>query len=369
MGTLAAALVTAWLATGSARAEMRDPATIRKGDTGPETAYGETPAEAAAKRLVFEWNYTNMIERKPAEAFDMYVSRDYCNHGHLSTGGRTECMGYEETRTRWMRNYGQPLKAGEKVEVPYMAAVNGEMVTMYGEGVDIFRVHDGKVTDHWDASPPARVTLKAHAPGFAKWVMGDRKGPPPSAGKDEPGVAGGVLVHEKVLTAVDTGPITPYGETVKEMANKRVVFARNYQCMIQGQCKQAIEKWVSPDFCDHSHMLNGGKKECGTRDDLLASRMAQRQPAKIGDRIEMPTMATVDGEMVTMYGAGVDIFRVRDGRITDHWDASPPASVTVKEHKPEVPEKMIKVVNGELPVGNGPPMGSSMPPPADAAKR
>ena len=43
-------------------------------------------------------------------------------------------------------------------------------------------------------------------------------------------------------------------------------------------------------------------------------------------------MASVDGEMVTMYGAGVDVFRVVNGKITNHWDASPGKSVVIKEH-------------------------------------
>jgi predicted SnoaL-like aldol condensation-catalyzing enzyme len=307
-----------------------------------------------------------MIERQPALAFDTYVSRDYCNHGHLSTGGQRDCMGFDETRVRWLRNYGQPLKPGELVEVPYMATVNGEMVTMYGEGVDIFRVHNGKLTDHWDASPPARITLKAHAPGFADWVMGERTGKPPSNGTAEPGAGSGMLVDDRVFTAVDVGPLTPYGETAREMAAKRVPFARNYMSMIQGKSKAAIEKYVSPEFCDHSHMMTRGRKDCATRAELIASPMGNRAAAKLGDRIEMPYMATVDGEMVTMYGAGVDIFRVKDGLITDHWDASPPAAVTVREHGPEVVERMMKVLAGELPVGIGPGPGSTTASPAAA---
>jgi len=54
------------------------------------------------------------------------------------------------------------------------------MVTMWGEGVDIFRVHNGKITDHWDASPPDTATVKAHAPGTAQRVMSG-EGPPPRA--------------------------------------------------------------------------------------------------------------------------------------------------------------------------------------------
>ncbi|MFT3905898.1 MAG: hypothetical protein QM718_06310 [Steroidobacteraceae bacterium] len=160
-------------------ADRINPASIKPGDVGPVTPYGETAAEAARKKLMFDWLYMVMIQRKPQQAFEKYVSRDYCNHGHLSTQGKRDCSDYNETLARWVKNYARPLNPGEQIEMPRLATVNGEMVTMYGEGVDIFRVHDGKITDHWDASPPAEVTIKAHAPGFAEWVMGGMQGPMP----------------------------------------------------------------------------------------------------------------------------------------------------------------------------------------------
>jgi hypothetical protein len=57
---------------------------------------------------------------------------------------------------------------------------------MYGEGVDVFRVVNGKITDHWDGSPPATVTIKAHPPGTAERVMSGL-GPPGPGGAQGPG--------------------------------------------------------------------------------------------------------------------------------------------------------------------------------------
>lgn len=131
-----------------------DPAIIKKGDTGPVTAFGETQAEQLSKKVMFDWVYLMMVDRKPQEAFAKYVSKNYCDHGHLAAGMNRDCASYEETLKSFMR-YARPLKSNEKVEIPTMAAVNGEMVTMFGDGIDIFRVHSGKITDHWDASPPA----------------------------------------------------------------------------------------------------------------------------------------------------------------------------------------------------------------------
>lgn len=149
---------------------------IRNIDVGPITPYGETAAEAAAKRLVFEWSYTMMMQGKVTEAFEKYVDRGFCDHSHLVTRAKKDCGTWEEAQVGF-RNFAARAKPGAQVEVPTLATVCGEMVTMYGEGVDVFRVHDGKITDHWDGSPPATVTIKAHPPGTAERVMSGQ-GPP-----------------------------------------------------------------------------------------------------------------------------------------------------------------------------------------------
>lgn len=332
--------------------------------TGPLTPYGETAAEQAAKKIAYEWNCLSMVEGKAREAFEKYVSKDFCDHSHLLTQGRKDCGNYDETLANFVRMV-QQFGGGDSLEVPVMASVNGEMVTMFGAGVDIFRIKDGKLTDHWDASPPTRITVKAHAPGFAEWVWGERKGPPPSVAGSTPTA---IVVDDSVLTAVNMGPMTPYGETTQEQLNKWTVLAWNYMSMVQGKSKEAVEKYFAADFCDHSHMMTRGKKLCATREEMLASPIGQAKAAKLGDRLVMPHMATVNGEMVTMYGEGIDIFRVRNGKITDHWDASPPAAVTIKEHGFDTVERMMKVLAGDAsqfgPPGGGAGMGSGGPPPS-----
>jgi predicted SnoaL-like aldol condensation-catalyzing enzyme len=308
-----------------------EPAAIVKGDTGPLTPYGETPAEAAAKRTLFLWVYTSMVERNPRAAFENYVSKEYCNHSHLGTRGLKACSNYQETLEHWLKNYGAAVPPGKKIEYPALATVNGEMVTMYGAGVDIFRVRNGKITDHWDASPPAQISIQAHMPGFTEWVLGPRPGPPPMPPRD---ADSGVLLDYHMLAKIDVGAPTPYGETAAEAAAKRLIFEWVHLDMIEGQTAQAYAKFVARNYCDHSHMLNRAQKLCGSYDEAVNLFSSMNKPHAAGDRIEIPNLASVNGEMVTMYGAGVDIFRVKDGKITDHWDASPPAAVTIAAHAP-----------------------------------
>ncbi|MGC3980229.1 MAG: hypothetical protein QM808_03130 [Steroidobacteraceae bacterium] len=328
-------------------------------DVGPPTTYGETPAEAANKRIMFEFVHMNMVQRKPKEAFEKYVSKDYCNHGHLSTRGQKECSGYDETIGRWIMNYSKPVTPGETIEMPTIATVNGEMVTMYGEGVDIFRVHNGKITDHWDASPPAEAKLGAHIPEFAVWANSpDRKGPPPK-GPDEPKPH--VVVTQALLDKVDVGPVTPYGETAKEAEAKRIVFEAAHMQFLQGKPRAAVEKYYSKDYCGHGHLTTRGLKECGDYQQKWSEAKDSSSIPKIGDVIEVPTMASVNGEMVSMYGAGVDIFQVRDGKIIAHWDASPPVAITIKAHTKEFVDNMVKVMAGDSTARVGGPSAANAP--------
>lgn len=152
-----------------------------KVDVGPTTPYGEFPQEAAAKKIVFQWNCMTMVDRKVKEAFEKYVDKQWCDHGHLVTKGQNRCGTYDEAIAFFSRMAATPLKDTDTLEFPTMGSVNGEMVTMYGAGVDIFRVVNGKVTDHWDASPAKAISFKDKPAGMAEWVMGGMKGPMPGS--------------------------------------------------------------------------------------------------------------------------------------------------------------------------------------------
>jgi hypothetical protein len=168
----------------------------------------------------------------------------------------------------------------------------------------------------------------------------------------------------------DVGPLTPYGETAEETANKHVVFEWNCGTMVARDTKAAFARYVSPKWCDYGHLLNQMKKRCGSYDEAVAmfSRMAAK-PLTDAEIIEFPTMASVNGPMVTMYGAGVDVFEVRGGKIVAHYDASPMKAIAFKDKSPErlppwVPGS-TRTADSQVaaapagPQGGGPMMGKS----------
>lgn len=156
------------------------------GDVGPRTTYGETKAEVANKKVVVTWACMSLVDGNAKEAFEKYVSKDFCDHSHMITGGLKDCSGYDETEKQFAGMAKMMVKNG-KIEFPIASTVNGEMVTQWGAGADIFRVHDGKITDHWDASPPVKITMDAHDQKFSDRMQkqidtGVRQGPPLGGG-------------------------------------------------------------------------------------------------------------------------------------------------------------------------------------------
>lgn len=166
LGVVVAGNVMAGEGAGAPSAQYSATAVI---NTGPISAFGESADEAAKKRVVFEWTHM-MMRGQVQAAFEKYVSKSFADHSHLV---RAQCKcahpGYQEAITSFLTPHkegppasaaGQPAGAG----LPTLATVDDDMVTMYNPGVDVFRVVDGKITDHWDASPAAAISLPAEKP-------------------------------------------------------------------------------------------------------------------------------------------------------------------------------------------------------------
>jgi predicted SnoaL-like aldol condensation-catalyzing enzyme len=135
---------------------------------------------------------------------------------------------------------------------------------------------------------------------------------------------------------------TAYIETPLEKTNHQVV--ENFsKLLFTGKVREAIETYMTPDYVDHSHLLQmrSGKAKTG-REEMIV--FFQNMMGGAGGMAAAPTGETgmmnigqirVNDEMVTQYGPeGADIFRVVNGKITDHWDASPmePVSLIGENH-------------------------------------
>jgi len=136
----------------------------------PDAIWHYTPQEAANIQVVLHWSRL-LFSGHPTEAFQTYVSKRFVEHSHLVTsrlpGGHA---GYAQALAFLTHDLGAaPAKAsGSKrmsaAVTPQKASpilvADGDLVTLYSRiGADIFRVKDGRITDHWDATPQGRVVL------------------------------------------------------------------------------------------------------------------------------------------------------------------------------------------------------------------
>ncbi|HTP38460.1 MAG TPA: hypothetical protein VMI92_02680 [Steroidobacteraceae bacterium] len=160
------ALLTAGAASGRELAIAEARALCASGDVGGRTPFGETAQESANKKVAFDWACLTFVEHKPREAFARYVARDFCDHSHMSNGSGAACTNYEDSIKLFSSMDGNSQHKGT-LQFPDFSSANGELVTQWGPDADIYRVHDGKIVEHWDAAPPGTITLKAHDAAFS----------------------------------------------------------------------------------------------------------------------------------------------------------------------------------------------------------
>lgn len=133
-------------------------------------------------------------------------------------------------------------------------------------------------------------------------------------------------------------------ETPEELANEQVVldfYAALNEGDATGTTKERIadiaEKYLSPDYTQHSEQLKNLPGEGSDRDKLI--RMFQSMPAMPGPAPSPPTTVAImsEGDLVMMLTSRemtnpatgktstsyiFNMFRVKDGKLTEHWDGS-----------------------------------------------
>jgi len=122
-------------------------------------------------------------------------------------------------------------------------------------------------------------------------------------------------------------------DTAQEIANKKVVAAWA-ALLSQGMVKEAFTLYVSRNFNDHSDMLGSmmkGQKLTWASVEAFMEKDPNFAPGAKPNPIKVAQVLVADRDIVTQYGSvGVDIFRVRNGKIVEHWDGSPPqGAVTI----------------------------------------
>lgn len=162
-----AALLGAGALLGTAHAAdtvyLPGPAESRDVSANVAARIAETPAEQQARRVVTEW-YRLRETGHGREAVEKYMAKDFVSHSHIGglnqpKDGRSD---YQRELEMAERMSGAQMKLPPELTLtPFQIRVDDDLVTYYAGNlaVDIMRVKNGKITDHWDASPLDPVTL------------------------------------------------------------------------------------------------------------------------------------------------------------------------------------------------------------------
>ena len=118
--------------------------------------------------------------------------------------------------------------------------------------------------------------------------------------------------------------VTPaLAETAQEQANKKLVLAMADMLFVQHKVDQAVDTYFRPDYIQHNPLAANGTDAIRA---LFKGRYEKTPTATI-----VIKRAMADGDLVMVHYNGksgpedrgsaiVDIFRVQDGKIAEHWD-------------------------------------------------
>ena len=109
---------------------------------------------AANKKLVVDFYRTVFIEKRVVEGFERYVAPEYVQHNPLLATGREAAVKFLSSRmTREsISDIKRVVAEGDLVVLHVHSRTN---ISDRGRAVvDIFRVANGKIVEHWDVIQP-----------------------------------------------------------------------------------------------------------------------------------------------------------------------------------------------------------------------
>ena len=131
------------------------------------TAQAKSSSQERANEKLVVTFYQQLFGDKNLEAIDKYLAEDYIQHNPTVPDGRAPL---KAAVSQWFSG-----TAKEKVDIVH-SAVKGDIVFLHVRNarpdgginavVDIFRVHKGKVVEHWDVIQDAPATSANAHPMF-----------------------------------------------------------------------------------------------------------------------------------------------------------------------------------------------------------
>lgn len=176
--------------------------------------------------------------------------------------------------------------------------------------VDIWRVAGGKFVEHWDVIQPVPSTSLNKA---TMWCGG-------ASNYDEAGKVGDMVARP------GCGPSGSAGNRDAALLTVKAYTAMGEE---SGRAAEAVRAFVADDFVQHSSQIPPGKealvKYLTDRVDARATEGRKSATARIiadGDLVLTHRRVTTKADLRGV--AHADLYRVRGGKVVEHWDVIQP---------------------------------------------
>lgn len=284
---------------------------------GAGLAGASSALTAKARAAITDYARLLMIEHKPEQAFARYYAPHLIQHDpEIGDGGGGDNAFLEARQKAHPGKYDPPEKY---VTVVHTILADGDLVAIASHVftnpqdkgrlfVDIWRMENGRFAEHWDVIQPIAAN-RANAVGCGVGVTyaAARK-------------AGDTVAHPACGMP---------DHSVDSEASRRTVLAYMELGQQPGKIAEAVRTYVAPDFIQHSANIAPGRRALI---EYLTSREAARRAVR---RTSSIARTLADGDMVLVHRrvttdsdprgtAYADLFRLRGGKIVEHWDVIQP---------------------------------------------
>jgi predicted SnoaL-like aldol condensation-catalyzing enzyme len=124
-------------------------------------------APPSSKEVIDRFNQLAFFDNKPVEAVEKYFSPDVIEHDPTLPSGRAAIVTY--LKGRWSSSAPMKDRIYHVIAEGELVAVHHHVMTHPDDPndpglayIDLFRVHDGRVVEHWDVGQPVPRTAANH---------------------------------------------------------------------------------------------------------------------------------------------------------------------------------------------------------------
>jgi predicted SnoaL-like aldol condensation-catalyzing enzyme len=253
-------------------------------------------------------------------AYERYATPDFKQHDPDIADGWTGQNAYLAELAS-----ASPGAASNRVNVNNIVLVDGDLFALHHHEfagpddtgrvvVEIWRVDNGKIVEHWAVKQPIPATM-AHVNGMA-------------CGK------GDDYASAKLLGDTIAEPTCGAPDPDETRAGSLEVLDAYAAEFWKGNVEEPILRWFSGDYRQHSPVIADGiegaiaflQNEYGKGEDQMPKFGEMRTVAEGGYVLRHRLQLDYGAKAWT---SNVDIFRIDDGKISEHWD--------LRQEAPETP--------------------------------